>query len=90
MKMENLSGIEPAQALKYPEWQEPLQQALLELDTDKLKARIASAEIAIFSRLQALTRGPYHPAERQALEDALATLRVLKRDAHGGSDGHSK
>lgn len=88
MKMENPSGIEPAQALMYPEWQEPLQQALLELDKDRLKARIATAEIAVFSRLQALTQGPYHPAERQALEDALATLRVLKRDDRG--NGHRR
>jgi hypothetical protein len=90
LKMENPRAIGPEQALKYPEWQEPLRQALLELDKDRLKARIATAEMAVFNRLQTLTQGTYHPAERQALEDALATLRVLKRDASGSWDGHSK
>jgi hypothetical protein len=40
--------------IRYPEWQEPFRKALLELDDDKLSARIAAAETAIHNRLRAL------------------------------------
>jgi hypothetical protein len=73
--------MEPAEGFKYPEWQKVLQEALLELDTDKLKQRVAAAEIAIFKRLQAISRDRDRTAERQAIEDALASLRFLKRQS---------
>lgn len=66
--------------LKYPEWQEPLREALLELDKDRLKARVAAAETAIFNRLQAISQSGGNQAEREAIEDALSCLRVLKRE----------
>jgi hypothetical protein len=40
--------------IRYPEWQEPFRKALLELDDDKLSARITAAETAIHNRLRAL------------------------------------
>ena len=64
----------------YPEWQNELRAALLELDREKLRERITTAEAAIFNRLQAISHDPDHVAERQAIEDALTSLRVLKRD----------
>jgi hypothetical protein len=67
--------MEPAESLKYPEWQKLLQEALLELDPEKLKQRVAAAETAIFKRLQAMSQDRDHTAERQAIEDALASLR---------------
>jgi hypothetical protein len=73
--------MEPAESLKYPEWQKVLQEALLELDTDKLKQRVAAAETAIFKRLQAISQSSDHNVERQAIEDALASLRFLKRQS---------
>jgi hypothetical protein len=66
--------------LQYPDWQKPLLEAVLELDMEKLPARVSAAERAIFDRLRAITRGAEHHAELQAMEDALATLRVLKRN----------
>jgi hypothetical protein len=72
--------------LKYPEWQEPLREALLELDKDRLKARVAAAETAIFKRLQTISRTADNQEERQAIEDGLANLRVLKRDILGFPD----
>ena len=65
----------------YPEWQNEYQAALLELDRKKLLERVTAAETAIFNRIKAIL--PNHAAERQAIEDALASLRVLRRDNLG-------
>lgn len=67
--------------LQYPEWQRPLQEALLESDRIKLQATVESAEASIFARLQAISGDPNHHAERLATEHALALLRVIKRDS---------
>jgi hypothetical protein len=60
--------------------QEPWLRALRETDSHLLKLRIAEAETAIFSRQQALPRSPESQAERQALDDGLTRLRILRRD----------
>jgi len=70
----------------YPDWQQEYQAALLELDPQKLSERIADAETAIFKRQQAISQSPNHVAERQAIEDALASLRVLTTDNLGFPD----
>jgi hypothetical protein len=62
----------------------------LELDTEKLRERVAAAETAIFNRLQAISRSSDAQAERQAIEDALAGLRVLERDNLGFPDWEKK
>jgi len=66
--------------LAYPDWQKPVQAALVELDKDKLKERVAEAEAAIFERQQAISQSRDHHAEREAIEYALANLRVVKRE----------
>lgn len=76
--------------LRYPDWQQEYQVALLELDHEKLLERVAAAETAIFKRLQALSQSPDDQAERQAIEDALASLRVLKREKLGFPDWEKK
>jgi uncharacterized membrane protein YgaE (UPF0421/DUF939 family) len=43
-------------------------------------ARVLEAEETIFARLQALVDTPNADAKRQAIENELASLRVLKRD----------
>ena len=65
----------------YPEWQHQYQAALAEVDRKKLLEQVKAAETAIFNRIQAIL--PSHAAERQAIEDALANLRVLRRDNLG-------
>jgi len=74
----------------YPEWQNEYQVALLELDRKKLLERVKAAETAIFNRLQAISHSSDAHAERQAIEDALASLRVLKRDNLGFPDWEKK
>lgn len=66
--------------LQYPKWQKPLQEAFLELNKDRLKQRIITAEFAVHSRLRNLANEPGNNPERQALVDALSSLRVLKQD----------
>jgi hypothetical protein len=64
----------------YPEWQQAYQAALLELDPQKLPERVVAAETAIFKRLQSISQSRDNKAERQAIGDALASLRVLKSE----------
>ena len=74
----------------YPEWQLEYQTALLEFAPKQLIERVKAAETAIFNRLQVLSRSNNSHAERQAIEDALASLRVLKRDSLGFPDWEKK
>ena len=69
------------EVIRYAEWREPYQRALLELDQKKLRDQIASAETAISNRLQAIAGDSNHRAERQAIADALSSMRVLKRNS---------
>jgi hypothetical protein len=62
------------------EWQAIVQEATLELDPEKLRAKIAEAESIIFRRLQILGEDGGANAERNALHDASNTLLSLKRE----------
>ena len=66
--------------LKYPSWQMPLQEAILELDLKKLAERIQGVEILISDRLQELSSDTDTQDERQALADAASILRTLKKE----------
>ncbi len=78
------------EGMQYPEWQKLCQDALVELDKNKLPERVAAAEAAIVSRLQAMEAGDDSLKERQAIADALANLRVLKRESIGYSTDREK
>jgi hypothetical protein len=60
--------------------------ALVELDRKKLTERVVAAEATIYTRFQQISQNSPHDAERQAIADALAALRVLKRDELGFPD----
>jgi hypothetical protein len=66
--------------LKFPKWQKLCQEALVELDPEKLKERVSIAEAAVYVRLQELAQNPDAQDERQALIDVTSSLRCLKRD----------
>jgi hypothetical protein len=72
-------------SIKYPEWQQPFQEALLELNRQRLKERVAVAEKAIVRRLQSISLEQASEAERVALADALSSLRVLKKEIVGST-----
>jgi len=80
----------PSSKIPYPEWQPVYLAALVELDRKALAERVAAAETAIFNRLQAISHNSDGHAERRAIEDALAALRVLKRDSLGFPDWEKK
>jgi hypothetical protein len=67
--------------LKYPEWQLPLQELILEFDRATLHQKMQRVEALIYDRVQQLQEGSDgHTAEREALNDAISLLRVIKRD----------
>jgi len=58
--------------LKYPQWQMPFEDALLD------PTKLLDIETVIRKRLHLIT-GRGHLDEQQALTDALSTIRLLKR-----------
>ena len=69
-------------AMRYPEWQGPFQEALLEIDREKLQSKMMKAEEAIFQHLQQLAGNSDSEAEaeRQATGDAISALKILKTE----------
>jgi hypothetical protein len=67
----------------YPDWQNEYQTALIEVDPAKLGMSIEAAEAAIHRRLQQLSQNSDHHVERQVIEDALRSLRFLKKKESG-------
>jgi hypothetical protein len=66
--------------LKYPSWQTPLQEAMLEVNPKKLAKKIQKLETIIFKRLLEMSSDTDHEDERHAIADAASILRVLKKD----------
>ena len=66
--------------MKYSKWQPEFEQAIIELDSERLAEKIKQFELAVFVRLQDLACNSDHHDERQAIADALTTLRAMKRD----------
>jgi hypothetical protein len=61
-------------------WQRIIHEALVELDPEKLKGKVAKAEAVIFERMQDLGPGADHADERHALQDASNSLLTLKKE----------
>lgn len=70
----------PSPDILYPHWQKEYQAAVIEVDPTKLGECIEAAEAAINMRLRQLSQDSDHDTERHVIEDALASLRVLKRE----------
>jgi hypothetical protein len=67
--------------LKFPEWQRPVQDVILEFDPEKLGEKVQKVELLLFERSQQLaTVNGDGKQERQAIDDALGILRVIKHD----------
>jgi hypothetical protein len=60
------------------DWQQKFQAALLEGDSKKLPPLVEAAEAAIYLRLQSLVDSPDGHVERNALTDAIRTLRAIQ------------
>jgi len=61
-------------------WQGVIQEALVEVDPEKLRAKISEAESVIFDRLQRVGQDSERAEERDALRDASNTLLTLKKE----------
>jgi hypothetical protein len=66
--------------LQYPEWQRPLQEVLLEFDSQKLSEKALKAEALIFERLRQLQQSDNGHHEREAIDYALSILRTVRRE----------
>jgi two-component system chemotaxis response regulator CheY len=60
------------------------------LDSQKLAAKVGKAKGAILHRFQVLSFRANHHEERQALTDAVATLRILKRTSRRSPTGRHR
>ena len=74
--------------LMHSGWQKPYLDAMLEINPDRLKDRVASAEAAIQLRLRELAGSPDSQAERQCLADARNGLLVLKKETSATPGKH--
>jgi len=74
--------------LMHSGWQKPYLDAMLEINPDRLKDRVASAEAAIQLRLRELADSPDSQVERQCLADACNGLLVLKKEASPPPSNH--
>jgi hypothetical protein len=64
------------------QWHEFYSAAVLETDWSKMEERVQAAESALRERRAELSRDhAVTPEERQAIDDALASLNVLRQDA---------
>jgi hypothetical protein len=64
--------------LRFPQWQRPLQELILERDQSRLTRKIDDVERLISLRFLRLQKEKDCLDERQALSDALSLLRILK------------
>jgi hypothetical protein len=65
--------------LRYPQWQEPLLRAVMEINPARQTERIGIAETAISSRQGQLAGSRGTGEENIALHDGISTLQSLKR-----------
>jgi hypothetical protein len=71
----------------YPHWQNEYAAAMVETNPQDLSRRVEAAEIAIYKRLQELLQDTDHHTERHVIEDARASLKILKKENPGLTDG---
>jgi hypothetical protein len=74
-----LLGVRAMSDLRYPSWQEPVRLAVMEIDAQKKEKKITSALRAIDARRAELNGDADHQEERIALDDAVNTLRLVRR-----------
>jgi hypothetical protein len=64
--------------LKFPQWQAPLQALILEIDQEKVQAKIGEVETLVYERLQQICYTDDGHIERVAIFDALSAIRIIK------------
>ena len=64
--------------IKYPKWQKPYLEALMEFDRNALSKKIGVAEAAVSRRSRELTTIAWDIDEHHALRDAAFRLHLFK------------
>lgn len=64
--------------LRFPEWQNPCRDAMMEVDTTKVLIKWLAAKAAIYQRLDALAGDSDHHQERREMDDTLSALKFLR------------
>ena len=72
--------------LKYPGWQKPLQEVILEFDREKIEKKALNAEAVIVRRLRELRESPETKDEREAIRYGLSLLKSIKCEGLGYPD----
>jgi hypothetical protein len=67
-------------SLKYPQWQEPLAAAIIEIDRQQLVEKLEKAEVIILHRMRDLGRGETDENELRALHDGLSLIRGIRQE----------
>lgn len=74
------------QETKYHDWQAALRDLKQESDPEKLCDKVQQVEALILERLRELSRKDDGSKEHDAVNEALFTLRMIKRDKLGFPD----
>ena len=69
--------------LLFPRWQLPYLAAVSEDSQERLRDRVDHAEQMILTRLEELSRTSGPEIERQAINEALDNLQIIKRNRLG-------
>jgi hypothetical protein len=72
----------------YKRWEQIYADAMLEIDERKLENRIDTAVTVLGASLQELGESPQEMREKQAIEDGLRTLRLLRKELVVTTDEH--
>ena len=75
-----MAGHESSPSIPKLDWRQKFEAALLEVDQQKLPELVEAAEAAIYLRLQSLVNSPDGRVERDALTDAMRSLRVIQTE----------
>jgi hypothetical protein len=60
-------------------WEEVYEMALLELDQEKLAEKIDVALVVLSNSLQEISDSPENRCEREWIQDAMTTLKAIRR-----------
>jgi hypothetical protein len=66
--------------VKYPQWQTPCQEALLETEKEKLREKVLLVEWKVFESLQQISFESTHHEERRTIANGLNALLELKHE----------
>lgn len=76
--------MRPATAFLYPEWQIPVQDAVLETDRTKFPQKVQHAEAKISERSKQIGQSSGGGREQDALRHSLFLLRALRNEGLSG------